>query len=64
MGIFSDIMNLKDRVWFCDSLVLSQQRVVVGVILAMVETDLGERKLGFDFDKIEALHVGVEVRPH
>ena len=37
MGIFSDIMNLKDWVGFSDSLVLPLQRLVVGVISAMVE---------------------------
>ena len=41
-------MNLKDCVGFSDSLVLSQKRLVVGVISAMVEKELGERNIGFD----------------
>ena len=45
--IFSDITNLKDCIGFSNSLVLPQQRVVVGVISAMVEKELGERNFGF-----------------
>ena len=44
MGIFSDIMNLKGCVGFSDSLVHPQQRLVVGVISAMVEKELGEKE--------------------
>ena len=56
-GIFSDILNLKDRVGFSDSLVLPQQRLVVGVISAMVEKELGEMNFGYDSEgKIETLH--------
>jgi hypothetical protein len=35
-------------VGFLDSLVLPQQRLVVGVISAVVEKELGERNFGFD----------------
>jgi hypothetical protein len=58
-GIFSDIMNLKGCVGFSDFLVLPQQRLLVGVISAMVEKELG--KLNFCFDsevKFEPLHRG------
>jgi hypothetical protein len=49
-GIFSDIMNLKDRIGFSGSL---------GVIAAMVEKELGERNFGFDSEvQIETLHGG------
>ena len=41
-------MNLKDRIGFSDSLLLPQKRLVVGVISAMVEKELGERNFGFD----------------
>ena len=45
--IFSDIMNFKD----CQVLRLSgtsTMRFIVGVILAMVKKELGERNFGFD----------------
>ena len=45
--IFSDIMNFKD----CQVLRLSgtsAMRLVVGVISAMVEKELGDRNVGFD----------------
>jgi hypothetical protein len=41
-------MNLKDCVGFSECLVLPLQRLVVGVILALVEKDMGERNFGFD----------------